>query len=90
MIKINIVIGVFSVISAVLNLWIGLSYEHAHYTQTNAILACIQIFFAVFLIVTAFSRLKWFYSYELLSRLHFFAAILFYVFLFAIIFFYRV
>lgn len=78
MVKINVIIGFLAVISAFLNLWVGINHGRGLYTQTDVMLASVQIVFAVFLIVTGFSRIKKIYSFGLLSRLHFPAAVLFY------------
>lgn len=76
--KINIYIGFLAVVSAVLNLWVGVNHGRGLYTQTDMMLAGVQIVFSAFLVVTGFSQIKKFYSFRLLSRLHFPAAVLFY------------
>lgn len=87
MFKINIFIGLISMVGGFLNLFLGYKYNAIVYSFFYAVLALIQVFLALAVVTTGASRAQWFFANRMLSKIHVPTAFVFYTYSFFVVVF---
>lgn len=85
MFRLNIFIGLLSILGGLGNLFVGYKYNEEIYSPFYAALALTQVSLALVVVITGVAKAKWFLSSEVLSRLHIPTAFTFYIFVFFIL-----
>lgn len=85
MFRLNIFVGLLSILGGLGNLFVGYKYNEEIYSPLYAALALTQVWLALIVVITGMAKAKWYLSSEVLSRLHASTAFTFYIFVFFVV-----
>lgn len=86
MIKLNIFIALFSLVSGIANIAVGQS--SSSYSMQNLSLASVQVLLACVVLVTGLSKIKLFFNNDLLTSVHVYCSVVFYLYIAAFLAFF--